>query len=149
MIPSNRETLKALCKSVVTKLENHKAITFPPRLRQIVADEVYALIGPYVWTDQDVRDKALQKIGTSRESLDENELNENTAFVTAKKLILEQFGQSALASFYFQKPVREVVLMIVGYLMRSASIDEVYETDEDLEKMILEWIRSFNPKNVH
>jgi hypothetical protein len=33
--------------------------------------------------------------------------------------------------------------------MRSASIDEVYETDEDLVKMIVEIVKGFNPANAH
>lgn len=149
MTSTTRDTLKLLCKSIVTKLENHKAITFAPRLRQIVADEVYHLIGPYVMTDQEIREKAMAKMGSSKDALDESSFTETEAFKAAKRMIHEQVGQHQLAGFYFQKPVREVVLMVVSYLMRSASIDEVYETDEDLEKMILEWVKQFKPENVH
>jgi hypothetical protein len=33
--------------------------------------------------------------------------------------------------------------------MRSSHIDDVFESDEDLEKFIVDTVRHFNPANVH
>jgi hypothetical protein len=64
-------------------------------------------------------------------------------------MIREGFGDDELNGFYFLKPLKFVAGSIVSYLMRSSSIDEVYETDEDLEKMIVEIVKTFNPANAH
>ena len=146
---SRKENVRNLCKSIVTKLENQKSISFPPRLRQIVHDEVYGLVGPYIMTDEDIREKALVKMGANQEKLDETAFTESEAFKAAKAVVRNGFGDDELNGFYFLKPVKQVANMIASFMMRSSSIDEVYETDEDLEKMIVEFVKTFNPANVH
>ena len=146
---TRKENVKVLCKSIVTRLENNKSIAFPPRLRSVVGDEVYGLISPYIMTDEDLREKALVKMGQSTEKLAEANFTESDAFKTVKKMIREGFGDDELNGFYFLKPLKTISGMIVSYLMRSHSIDEVYETDEDLEKMIVEIVKTFNPENAH
>jgi len=59
---TERETLKLLCKTIITRMENQKAISFPPRLRQVVQDEVFGLIGPFILTDQDIREHKMIEI---------------------------------------------------------------------------------------
>jgi hypothetical protein len=149
MTATRKENVKVLCKSIVTRLENNKSIAFPPRLRQVVQDEVYGLISPYIMTEEDLREKALVKMGANAEKLSETNFTETEAFKTVKKMIREGFGDDELNGFYFLKPLKSVSGMIVSYLMRSASIDEVYETDEDLEKMIVDIVKVFNPANAH
>lgn len=149
MTATRKDNVKVLCKSIVTRLENNKSIAFPPRLRQVVADEVHALVAPYIMTDEDLREKALAKMGASSEKLAETTFTESEAFKTVKKMIREGFGDDELNGFYFLKPLKTVSGMVVSYLMRSASIDEVYETDEDLEKMIVAYVKDFNPANAH
>lgn len=146
---SRKENVRNLCKSIVTKLENQKSISFPPRLRQIVHDEVYGLVGPYIMTDEDIREKALVKLGANSEKLGETNFTESEAFKAAKAVVRNGFGDDELNGFFFLKPVKQVANMIAGFMMRSSSIDEVYETDEDLEKMIVEFVKTFNPDHVH
>jgi len=146
---TRKENVKVLCKSIVTRLENNKSIAFPPRLRQVVAEEVYGLISPNIRTDEDRKEKAIVNMGATSEKCAESSFTESEAFKTVKKMIREGFGDDELNGFYFLKPLKNVSGSIVSYLMRSASIDEVYETDEDLEKMIIEIVKTFNPANAH
>lgn len=141
--------MKHLCKLLVSRLESQKSIAFPTRLRQIVQDEMYGLIGPYILTDEDLREKAIVKIGGSVEQLQESGATDSAAYKTAHSIVREQFAQDPLNGFYLQKPLRQIAQLLAGYFMRSASIDEVYETDEDLEKMIIDYVRNFHPGNVH
>lgn len=149
MIPTKKEHVKILCKTIVTKLENQKSISFPPRLRHIVFEEVHQLIGPYIMSEEDLRERSLQKVGAKVEAIEDAQFSESDAYKAAKAIVKNSFGDDVLNGFYFLKPLKQVSLMIVGYLMRSPSIDEVYETDEDLEKMIVEWTKGFNPQNLN
>lgn len=146
---TQRETLKLLCKSIVTKLENRKAISFPPRLRQVVQDEVYGLIGPLVLTEEDVRDRALAKMGAKAELLNDTEFTESDQYRSAKTIIRSTLGNDILNGFYFQKPPKLVAETIVQYLMRSSHIDDVFESDEDLEFQIVDLVKKFNPSELH
>jgi len=146
---TQRETLRLLCKSIITRLENHKAISFPPRLRQIVQDEVFGLIGPFVLTDEDLRERTLAKIGAKAEILQDSAFTESDQYRSAKAIVRSSFGTDELNGFYFQRPPKFVANEIVQYLMRSSHIDDVYETDEDLEQQIVELVKKFNPAELH
>ncbi|MDR3606869.1 MAG: hypothetical protein P4M08_05745 [Oligoflexia bacterium] len=147
--PTKRETVHSLCKSIVTRLENHKSISFPVRLRQIVADEVFHLVGPFILTDEDLRDRTLAKIGAKASVLEDSQFTDSAQYKTAKSMVRQSFGDDELNGFYFQKPLKAVAETIVQYFMRSSHIDDVYETDEDLEHQIVEVVQKFNPSELH
>jgi hypothetical protein len=146
---TQKETLRLLCKSIITRLENHKSISFPARLRQIVQDEIYGLIGPFVYTDEDLRERTLAKMGAKAEMLQDSAFTESDQYRAAKAVVRNSFGHDELNGFYFQKPPKAVANAIVQYLMRSSHIDDVYETDEDLEYQIIEIVQKFNPAELH
>jgi len=146
---TQKETVRLLCKSIVTRLENQKAITFPARLRQIVQDEVFSLVGPYILTEEDLRERTLAKMGAKTEALQDSGFAESDQYRAAKNIVRGTFGDDELNGFFFQKPLKTVANTIAQYLMRSSHIDDVYETDEDLEKQIVEVVRKFDPANLH
>lgn len=146
---TQRETLRLLCKSIITRLENQKSISFPPRLRQIIQDEVYGLIGPFILTDEDLREKTLAKMGAKAELLQDSNFTESDQYRSAKAVIKSNFGTEELNGFYFQKSPKFVANTIAQYLMRSSHIDDVYETDEDLEHQIVDIVKKFNPSQLH
>lgn len=146
---TGRDTVALLCKSIVNRLENRKSIAFPPRLRQIIQDELFGLVGPYILTDQDLREKALAKIGAQKDSLQDSASTESEQYKAAKAVVRSSFGDDELNGFFFQKPLKTVATTIAEYMMRSSHIDDVYESDEDLEKQIVEVVRKFNPEELH
>jgi hypothetical protein len=118
-------------------------------LRQIVAEDVIGLVGPYIMTDEDVRTKALEKMGASKESLSESMMTETDQFKTAKAMVRATFGDDELNGLYFQKPLKTVAEMISKYFMRSSNIDEVYEEDAVLERKIVEMVQHFKESDMH
>ncbi|MEN9723782.1 MAG: hypothetical protein RJB38_1768 [Pseudomonadota bacterium] len=146
---TNRETVRLLCKSMINRLENRKAIMFPPRLRQIVQDEIFDLIGPYIVSEQDVRDRALARMGAKAEQLQESSFTESEQYKTAKQLVKSGLGDDVLNGFYFQKPLKQLAQSVVAYLMRSSHIDDVFESDEDLEKQLVEIVQKFDAAELH
>ena len=146
---TSRDTVRLLCKSIITRLENDKAITFPPRLRQVVQDEVYGLIGPYILTEEDLRDKTLARIGAKADELEGSEYSDSDRYKAAKAVIKGTFGDDELNGLYFQKPMKEVAKSVAGYMMRSSHIDDVFESDDALEKQVVDTIKKFDAANVH
>ncbi len=146
---TTRDTVKLLCKSIVTRLENRKSIAFPPRLRQIVQDEVAHLVGPYILTEQDLRDRSLAKMGAKAETLQDSAYTESDQYRAAKAVVRGTFGDDELNGFFFQRPVKEIAKTISQYFMRSSHIDDVYETDDDLEQEIVEIVKKFDEKEMH
>jgi hypothetical protein len=146
---TQRETVRLMCKSIITRLENQKSISFPPRLRQIIQDEIFTLIGPYILTDEDLRDRTLARLHAKAELLADTAFTESEQFKAAKAVIRASFGEDVLNGFYFQKSIKFIAQQIAQYTMRSSHIDEVYETDEDLERLVVEMIQKFDPSILH
>jgi len=146
---TTRETVGLLCKSIINRLENQKAITFPPRLRQIIQDEIQNYISPYIFTEQDLHEKTLARIGARADILADTQFSESDQYKNAKAVIRATFGDDVLNGFYFQKPPKVVAETIVEYLLRSSHIDDVFETDEDLIKMIVGIIQGFDAARLH
>ena len=146
---TRKDTVRLLVKSIVTRLENNKSIAFPVRLRQIVQDEIQGLIGPYILTDEDLREKTLARIGSKAEALADTQAAESDQYKAAKAVIRSGFGDDELNGFYFQKPLKTVAETIAKYFMRSSHIDDVYETDEELERQIVETVQKFDESQLH
>jgi len=146
---TKKETVRLLCKSIINRLENQKSISFPPRLRQIVQDDIQALVGPYILTEEDLRERTLAKMGSKAEMLQDSQFTESDQYKAAKAVVKSSFGDDELNGFFFQKPLRAIAQMISQYMMRSSNIDDVYETDEDLENKIIEVVKKFNPAEMH
>src|SRR2546421_475894 len=100
---TRRDTVRQLCKSILNRLENQKSISFPPRLRQIIQDELYGMIGPYILTEEDLKEKTLTRVGSKSEELENSEFAESDQYKAAKAVIKKSFGDDELNGFYFQK----------------------------------------------
>jgi hypothetical protein len=146
---TNRDSIRLLCKSIVTRLENRKSISLSPRLRQVVQDELFGLVGPYILAESDIRDKALAKIGARSDLVESGQFTESDAYRAAKAVVKGSLGEHELNGFFFQKPVKNVAEMIGEYFMRSSHIDDVYETDDDLQMQIVEVVQKFKLEELH
>lgn len=146
---TQRDTVKLLCKSIINRLENAKTIAFPPRLRQVIQDELFVLLGPGILTEQDLRERALARMGARAEMLQDAAFAESDQYKAAKAVVKSTFGDDELNGFFFQVPVRELATRVAGYLMRSSHIEDVFENDEDIEKRVIDTIKTFNPENLH
>lgn len=143
--PTTQTTIQNLCKSIVTRLENSKAIVFPPRLRQVVAEDVFRLISPGVKTEQDLHESTISSMGARSEQLADTTFTESAQYKAARAVIRKSYGDDELNGLYFQKSLKWMAQTISQYLMRSSYIEDVFETDEQLEQMIVDIVRRFNP----
>lgn len=146
---TKRDSVRVLLKSVLTRLETQKAIIFPVRQRQVIQDELYVLVGAHIKTDEDLRLGAIEKIGANAALLEDSTFTDSDQFRSAKAVVRASFGDDVLNGFYFLKPLKVLSESIVQYMMRSSHIEDVFDSDEDLQKKIIEVIHKFNPDNAH
>lgn len=146
---TNRQTVLNLCKSILNRLENRKMIEFSPRLRSNIHDEMNSLIGPHVLTEEDIKEKAMNMMGASVDSLQDSQFTESEQFRTAKRMIRKDLGENELNGLYFVRTIKELSEALLGYFMNSQHIDEVYESDDEIQKEIVGVVKRFNPDNLH
>ena len=144
---TNRESVRHLGQSILNRLENKKLIEFSAANRQKLRDAVYALLSPSILTEADLRDKTLARLGENADALDAEGFADSDRFRAAKKITKEGFGDDELNGFYFQKTPRQVSHEIVKFLLSSDLVEEVYASDEEIERITIETFQSFNPAN--
>ncbi len=149
MTNTNRNTVKLLCNSIITRLENRKAIELTASVRDTVRDALYDLLGQHIMTDEDLRNQTLEKIGAASNQLIDSEITESSQYRTARSLVRKSFGDDELNGLYFKKTLKELAEMAVGFMMSSTQIDEVFESDDELGKMIVDIVKKFKAENVH
>ena len=146
---TSKDTVKVLSKSVLIRLENQKIIELDPSVRQTVVLEIYDVLKNLILTEQDIREQALEKIGESSNLLNDIDLNDNVKYKAARAVVKNSFGDDVLNGMYFQKNLRDISKILISYFMKSDYIDEVFETDEEIEKKIISIIKHFDPSKVH
>lgn len=149
MAATNRDTVKALCKTLVTRLENQRMILFAPRLRNQIQDEVYKMLGPSILTEQDLRERIVTKLQANAEQLSDSNFTESDQYKTARSVIKASFGDLEINGLYYQKTLKDIGSMITHYVMQSHLVDDVFESDENIERSVVDILRKFDPANLH
>ena len=146
---TTQETVKLLCKSIITRLENLKIIEFDAGQRQVVLDELFSMIGPHVVSEEDLRIRTIEKMGGKAEELQYAGVTESSQFRTARGMLRKEIGENELNGLYFQQTLKELATQVARHLMASKQIDEVYESDQEIERRVVDIIHKFNPANLH
>lgn len=84
---TSKETVKALCKLMITRLENDKHIVFPPRIRQEVWEDLYAILKTQILSDEDFKEKVIAKLHGNAEALSDSATTESDQFKSAMKVV--------------------------------------------------------------
>lgn len=146
---TKKEHIKVLAKNVVTRLEQDEAIALNPRTRQMVYQDLYSKLSPYILTDEEIREKILTQLGQKAESLTDSGATESDQFKAAKAVLMNKFGENAVSGLYYQIPVKDIALMVAKFLMSHGQVEDVFPSDEELEKTIVDFLKRFNPEQLH
>ncbi len=146
---TKKEHIKVLAKNVVTRLEQDESIVLNPRTRQIVYQDLFLKLESMILTDEDIRTKILSELGLKSEELGETGYTENDQYKAAKSVILSKLGENAVAGLYYQRPVKMVAQEIGRFLMSHAQVEDVFPSDEEIEKAVVDFLKRFNPEQLH
>jgi hypothetical protein len=146
---TKKEHIKALAKAVVSRLEQDQAIALNPRNRQMVYQDLFLKLEPVVFTDEDIRERVIAQLGLKAEELGETGYTENDQYRAAKSVLMSKFGENAVSGLYYQLPIKNVAREIGSFLMRHTQVEEVFPTDEELERAIVQFLKRFAPDQLH
>ena len=146
---TKKEHVKALAKNVVSRLEQDEAIVLNPRTRQMVYQDLYLKLDAMILTDEEIREKIINQLGLKSEELGETGYTENEQYKAAKSVMMNKLGENAVLGLYYQRPVKVVAQEIGLFLMSHNQVEDVFPSDEELEKTIVEFLKRFNPSQLH
>ncbi len=141
---TTHETLQVLSKSILNKLENRKFIEFNPSERNELQQALFSKLTKWVLTDADLTEKVRQTVAGKSEAIADGNFTETEAFQSQKRALKTQLGENELHGLYFQVPVREVVMKVGKFLFDTPLVEEVFESDEAIHKLVLETIQTFD-----
>ncbi len=146
---TKKDHVKVLAKNVVSRLEQDESIVLNPRTRQNVYQDLYLKISPFVLTDEEIRERVLKEMGLKSEELSDTAYTESDQYRAARGIIMSKLGENAVSGLYYQQPVRNVAQMIGHFLMGHNQVEDVFPSDEELERAIVDFLKKFNPENLH
>lgn len=137
------QPVQTLLKNTLTRLENLKLIEVDPEARTPLREEVMALLGPQIWTQEELKEAARDLMSAHREELPEEAGDvEGDSWKVAQKMAKEKFGEHPMGRFFFQRPLKELTDSLMKHLMASTHVAEVFGSDEELRKTIVQEVQS-------
>lgn len=146
---TKKEHIRILAKNVVSRLEQDEAILLNVRARQHVYQDLFLKLEPMILTDEEIRERVLVQIGQESAAFDDSGVTESDQFKSAKAMLMKKLGENAVQGLYYQHPVRTVAIRIAEFMMNHHQVEDVFPSDEELEKTIVEFLKRFNPGQLH
>ncbi len=146
---TKKEHVRVLAKNVVSRLEQDQSIVLNLRMRQHVYQDLFLKLEPLILTDEDIREKVIAQLGLKAEALTDSGSAESDQFKAAKSVILNKYGENAVMGLYYQQPVKAVAQRIGEFLMSHHQVEDVFPSDEELEKSLVDFLKRFNPSELH
>ncbi len=146
---TKKDHIKVLAKNLVSRLEQDESIALNQRTRHMVYQDLYVKLNPYILSDEEVREKILTQLGQKAEELTDAGATESDQFKAAKAVLMNKIGENAVHGLYYQIPIKNVAVLVVQFLMSHNQVEEVYLSDDDLEKSIVDFFKKFDSSQLH
>ncbi|NUM88870.1 MAG: DUF507 family protein [Bdellovibrionales bacterium] len=146
---TNFESIKLLCQSVARRLEQAGMIAIDREKRGDLVDSFAQAMSKHILTQEDMETTVLSSIGEKNEELDDLRLSGGEAYRTLKQSWMSKYGENEVDGLYFQEPIKYIAARMIGWLMKSPFVEEVFEEDAVLEKAIVQTIGSFRRSKLH
>jgi len=144
---TKKEHVRTLAKNVLLRLE--QAIALNPAKKQTAFDNLYHQLAQVILTDEDVRDRVLRQLGENAEALQANQATESDQFKAAKAVLLARIGDHVIHGLYYQRSVKEVSQFITHFLMKVSEVEDVFSSDDEIERAVVEFLKRFDPAQLH
>lgn len=145
---TSTQSLKTLAKSILNRLENRKFIEFNPRERNSIQEALYSRLKKNILTEDDLNAMVREQVAKASESISEQNITETEAYQSQKKALKAKFADNAIQGFYLKSALRTICKDTCKFLFECSEIDEVFESDEAIEKLVIETIQTFDESKI-
>lgn len=145
---TNLTSLKTLAKSILNKLENNKYIVFNPRDRGELQEQLFNRLHKIILTDEDLSNQVRAHIAKVSDAITEQNITETDAFQSQKRALKARLGEHEVHGFYLQRTLRDVVSDVGKFLFDSEFVEDVFESDDAIHKLVMETIQNFDESKL-
>src|SRR5262249_15240379 len=140
---------KLLAKSILSRLESNKFIVFNAKERGELQDDLVRRLGRFIVTEEDLNNQVRAQVAARGDALSEQNITETDAFKSQKRALKSRMGDNQLHGFYFQDTLRGVCASICKFLFESPFVEDVFGTDEAIQRSVMETIQAFKESALH
>lgn len=148
MAYTNEQSLRTLCNVVLSRLEKGRFIEFNPAHRDKVREELLTTLKGVMLTEQDLIEMARDAVAGRVQDISESNITETDAFKIRKKDLKADFGENEVAGFYLTSSLREVAGKVAPFLLRCKLVEDVFESDESIQRLVQESILNFDESKI-
>lgn len=145
---TNKHSLKNLAKSIINKLENNKYIVFNPTERAELQEDFCKKLSQFILTEEDITNQVRTQVAAKSDEILSQNINESEAFQSQKRALKQRMGENQLHGFYFQDNLRGVSHRIRKFLFDSPLIEDIFESDEAIQKLVLDTLMNFDESKI-
>ncbi len=142
-------SLRVLAKSILNKLENNKFIVFNPKERGELQEDLFRKLSKFILTEEDINNQVRSAVTANSDALSDQNIAEGDAFQSQKRALKSRMGDNQLHGFYFQDSLRGICIKVCKFLFESPFVEDVFESDEAIQKLVMDTIQAFDESKAH
>ena len=146
---TSHTSLKILAKSILNKLENNKFIVFNPKERGELQEDLFRKLSKFILTEEDINNQVRAAVNANADAISEQKFSETEAFQSQKRALKNRMGDNQLHGFYFQDTLRGICIKVCKFLFESPFVEDVFESDDAIQKLVMETIQSFDESKAN
>ncbi|MBF0205643.1 MAG: hypothetical protein HQK53_02015 [Oligoflexia bacterium] len=141
------ETLRSLARYTLDHLVDRRYVIFAPENRENLVEELATEYGVSFSTEEDIKEQAIEEV---EDKLGEGNVPDNIAetemYNHARKEIIKSFQGETISGLYLVESLHQVAGRVSSFLLKSAFIEDVFASDEELSSLLVQKIRTFTQK---
>ena len=145
---TNENSLRILSKVIVGKLENAKMIEFNPANRNDLREAFYRLLNNFMLTEQGLVNQVRGEIEAKMGKISDAELTQTEAFKMRKRALKEQYEDNKIVGFYLKTSLKDLATKAGDFFLRNSLVEEVFADDDEMRKLVLTSISTFDESKV-
>ncbi|MEW6057769.1 MAG: DUF507 family protein [Bdellovibrionota bacterium] len=132
----------------MNKLENNKYIVFNSKDRTLLQDDLFKRLTQSIVTEEDLNEQVRSQVARASEAISEQNLTETEAYQSQKRAIRSKLADNEVQGFYLHKTLRAVCEDVCKFLFDSRFVEDVFESDEAIQKLVMETIQKFDESKL-
>ena len=145
---TNRHSLQLLAKSILNRLENNKFIIFNAKDRLLLQDDLFKRLENSVLTEEDINNQVRGQVSHASEAISDQNITETDAYQSQKRAIKSRLSENEIQGFYLQGTLRSICSDVCKFLFESRFVEDVFESDEAIQKLVMETIQKFDESKM-
>lgn len=146
--PTNKHSLKTLANLLLSRMENRKYLLFNPKDRSVIQAELLEFLPNFLLSEEALNEEVRGAVTSRSGEISDANFSETEAYQSQKRALKSKYSDNAIAGFYLKTSLRQACKEIADFLFDNSHVEDVFESDEVLQKLVQETITNFDESQI-